>query len=175
MGLIRLTVGIAACLALAERPAQAGQGQTQPTTTPAQTSAPTPPLTPDQLERIREAVNRPSTLKLDNGQLRFYVEIVARWPTWAEMTKGYDLLNGPTGKGNPMSHSEMLGMLTPREMYGSGGISAPQMLTMALVNYFGQKAIKKSLKEISEARNEKEIREIRAQIDRELAALRGGK
>jgi hypothetical protein len=84
-------------------------------------------------------------------------------------------MNGPTGKGgNPMSHAEFLGLVTPRNMYGSGGIQAGEVLTMALVNYFGQKIIKKGLEEMREARDAREIAEIRARIDRELAALRGG-
>ena len=65
-------------------------------------------------------------------------------------------------------------MVTPKEMYGSGGISAPEVLTMALVNYFGKKAIEKGLKEIGQTRDQKKIAEIRARIDAELAALRGG-
>jgi hypothetical protein len=101
--------------------------------------------------------------------MMIYVEVIAKWPTFAEITKNYDLLNGPTGGGNPMSHQEFLNMVTPKEMYGSGGISAPEVLTMALVNYFGKKAITKGLKEIGETRDQKKIAEIRARIDAELA------
>ncbi|MNC92282.1 hypothetical protein D3C83_86770 [compost metagenome] len=66
-------------------------------------------------------------------------------------------------------------MVTPKNMYGSGGIQAGEILTMAVVNYIGQAAIGKAVKSISRSRSEKEIAEIRAQIDRELAALKGGK
>ena len=103
-----------------------------------------------------------------------YVEVIGKWPTFAEIAKGYDLMNGPTGGGNPMSHQEYLNMVTPKELYGSGGISAPEVLTMALVNYFGQKYISKGLKEISQTRDQKKIEEIRTRIDAELAALRKG-
>ena len=145
------------------------QSQTQ-TQTP-----PPPPPAPANLAKIRDAVNRPPTLKIEEGQLRIYVEVIAKWPSFAEMVKGVDLMNGPTNGGNPMTHKEFLNMVTPKEMYSSVGIRPGEVLTMALVNYFGQKAIKKGLEEIRQARDAKEIAEIRARIDRELAALRGGR
>ena len=145
------------------------------TAPPAPTPSPTPtPPPPDNLDRIRRGLAHESSIKLDNGQMKIYVEVIAQWPSFAEMAKGYDLMNGPTGWGNPMSHQEFLNMVTPKEMYGSGGISAPEVLTMALVNYFGKKAIEKGLKEIGQTRDQKKIAEIRARIDAELAALRGG-
>jgi len=157
--------------------------QTPPTQPPAQSGTQTPPpaagiqvpsIPPDQLARIREGLARESTLKLEDGRRMIYVEVIGKWPTFAEIAKGYDLMNGPTGGGNPMSHQEYLNMVTPKELYGSGGISAPEVLTMALVNYFGQKYISKGLKEISQTRDQKKIEEIRARIDAELAALRKG-
>lgn len=139
-------------------------------------SKPTKPTTsPETLELIREAVNREPAIRIENGQLRIYVEVIAKWPSFAEMVKGYDLKNGPRGGGNPMTHQEFLNMVTPREMYGSGGIQPTEILTSAIVNFLGQALIKKGLEEIRNARSEREIAEIRARIDRELAALKGGK
>jgi hypothetical protein len=155
------------------------QGQTaaQPATPPAAQL----PVSPESLNRIRDAINRPSKLRIENGQMRIHVEVVAKWPSFAEISKGYDLINGPAGEtkglygyGNPMSHSEFLGMMTPREMYGSGGIQATELAVIGLVNYFGQKLVKKGIEEIRSARDEKEIAEIRARIEKELAALRNG-
>jgi hypothetical protein len=131
------------------------------------------PERPPNLERIREAVNKPPEIKIDNGQLRIYVEVIAKWPRFDELVKGYDLMNGPTPRGNPMSHAEFLNMVTPREMHSSGGIKPTEILTMALVNWAGKAVISKGLEAISNARSQREIDEIRARIDRELAALRG--
>ena len=161
------------------------QGQTaKPGQTGTQTTEPPPPQIPisaESLNRIRDAINRPSKLRIENGQMRIHVEVVGKWPSFAEIAKGYDLMNGPAGTtkglygyGNPMSHSEFLGMMTPKEMYGSGGIQATELAVIGLVNYFGQKLVKKGIEEIRSARNEREIAEIRARIDRELAALRNG-
>jgi hypothetical protein len=162
----------------------ATQSQAGQSTTQSQTSTPPPPATSEgaqiqisaeSLNRIRDAINRPSKLRIENGQLRIHVEVVAKWPSFAETAKGYDLMNGPTGKdGNPMSHSEFIGMMTPKEMYGSGGIQAAELAVIGLVNYFGQKLVRKGIEEIRNAKDEKEIAEIRARIDKELAALRTG-
>lgn len=155
--------------------------QTQGQTVSQPTSAPPLTLSQESLNRIRDAVKRPSKLRIENGQMRIHVEVVAKWPSFAEASKGYDFINGPTGNtkglngyGNPMSHNEFLGMMTPKEMYGSGGIQATELAVIGLVNYFGQKLVKKGIEEIRSARNEKEIAEIRERIERELAALRNG-
>jgi hypothetical protein len=145
--------------------------QSSSTQQPPGEQAPPTALAPDHLDRIRQSLSHESMIRLDNGQKMIYVEVIAKWPTFAEIAKGYDLMNGPTGFGNPMSHQEFLNMVTPKEMYGSGGITAPEMLVMALENYFGQKYISKGLKDISEARDQKRIEQIRARIDAELAAL----
>jgi len=162
-------------------PAQTSPSQAVPagqTAQPAQTAT-QENLDHIRLDRIRQGLAQDSTLRLDNGQLKIYVEVVAPWPTFYEKTRGYDFLNGPTGGGNPMSHQEFLGMVTPKEMYGSGGISAPEVLAMAVVNYFGQKALLKGAKELQQmkqSRDQKKIAEIRARIDAEIAglSLRGG-
>ena len=153
--------------------AQTVQSTQSAQTPPQQTSTETPPL-PQNIDKIRNAVNRPPKLVVDDGQLRIYVEVIAKWPRFDEKTKGYDFINGATPGGNPMSHKEFLNMVTPKEMYGSGGIRPTEMLQFALVNWLGQAIIKKGLEEIRKARNEREIAEIRARIDRELAALKGG-
>ena len=133
------------------------------------------PERPPNLDRIREAVNKPPEIKIDNGQLRIYVEVIAKWPRFDQLVKGYDLMNGPVARGNPMSHAEFLNMVTPQELHSSGGIKPTEILTMALVNWAGKAVISKGLEAISNAKSQREIDEIRARIDRELAALRGGR
>ena len=148
----------------------------------AQTADPPPtlpaiqaPERPPNLDRIREAVSKPPEIKISDGQLRIYVEVIAKWPRFDELMKGYDLMNGPVARGNPMSHAEFLNMVTPRELHSSGGIKPTEILTMALVNWAGKAVITKGLEAISNAKSQREIDEIRARIDRELAALRGAR
>ena len=127
------------------------------------------------LTRIREAVSRPPAIVIDNGRLKIYMEVIAKWPSFKELVKGEDMVHGPTKRGNPMTHAEFLAMVTPEEMVSTAGIQPTEMLQFAIVNWLGQAVIKKGLEEISRAKSEREIAEIRARIERELAALRGGK
>lgn len=131
------------------------------------------PERPPNLDRIREAVSKPPEIKITDGQLRIYVEVIAKWPRFDQLVKGYDLMHGPVARGNPMSHAEFLNMVTPRELHSSGGIKPTEILTMALVNWAGKAVISKGLEAIGNAKSQREIDEIRARIDRELAALRG--
>ena len=132
-----------------------------------------PPVTPAQVERIRRALNHPPGLVLDDRQLRFYLEIVARQPTFAEYAKGYDFVNGPTKGGNPMSHQEFLALVTPKEFYSTTGITPLDQVQLAFTNWVGQSLIRKAMEELSQAKNEREIQEIRERINRELDALTG--
>ncbi len=175
--LLSATVIAASIPALAgAAPPQADAGQSPPPQQAQQTQPPPQnPISAASIERIQEAVNKPSRLVIDQGKLRIYVEVIAKWPSFAEMAKGYDLKNGPVPRGNPMTHSEFLAMVTPREMYSSAGIRPTEVLQMSIVNWLGQAIIKRGLEAIRNARSEQEIADIRARIDRELAALKGGR
>jgi hypothetical protein len=162
---------IASCLVPASAFAQAAQDASPVGDSPQTPVTVTAP--PRQFERIQRALSQPSSLKLDEQQLRFYLEIVARRPTFAEYAKGYDFLHGPTKGGNPMSHDEFLQMVTPKEMYSSAGITASEQVQFALTNYIGQTLIRKALEELKKAKDAREVEAIRERIDRELEALTG--
>jgi hypothetical protein len=165
---------------LSGAPALAQTSAQTPATTPA-----TPPVTiqtpvpatdidlPVDLTRIRRALNSTSAARLDETQLRFYLEIIAKQPTFKEFIGSYDLKNGPV-KGAQMTHQEFLDMVTPKLLHSSAGFTATETLQVALVNWAAQTAVKKAVNALRNARNDDEVRAIRAQIDRELAALRGG-
>jgi hypothetical protein len=156
-------------------PAQTPAAPQEPTATPAPADPAKPPLVPErELERIKRALSRSPVVKVDDEGFRFYVEIVARQPTFAEYAKGYDFMNGPTRRGNPMTHQEFLKMVTPRDFYSSAGIKPTEVLQMAVTNWLGQALIRKAVEEMLRARNDRERDEIRARIDRELAALTAG-
>jgi hypothetical protein len=159
----------------------AALAQDRPAQPPAPSSSQSPPPAAAQpsaqstdLERVKAQLNRPPALKLDDDQLRFYVEVVARQPSIADLIGSYDLINGATRGGAVMTHQEFLNMVTPREFYGSGGIKSYELLQFALTNWLGQQVIKRALEDLRNARTEREVQEIRQRIDRELAALKGG-
>jgi len=162
-----LAVVLAVCLAGAPALASASQAA-------ARTAQQAPPVSSPELDRIREALAQPSDVKLSGDELRFYMRILARQPSISAMIGSFDLKNGPTRRGNAMTHQEFLSMVTPKEVNSSAGIKATEMLQFALVNAFAQAVIKRGMEALKNAKDEREIAEIRARIDRELAALRGG-
>lgn len=142
--------------------------------TPAPLLEVTVPITNSDLARIRRALESGPAIKIDDGQLRYYVQVLAKQRTFAEYVKGYDLKNGPTKGGNPMTHQEFLSMVTPREFYSSGGITAIEQLQFALTNWLGQTLVRRAIEDLQTAKSEKEVDEIRQRIERELAGLRRG-
>jgi hypothetical protein len=174
----RRLLGFSLVVSLTATSAVWAQDQAPPPTPPQSSQSSSAAASAEQatsdLERVRAQLNRAPTLKLDEQQLRFYVEVVAKQPSIADIIGTYDLINGPTKGGNPMTHQEFLNMVTPKEMYGSQGIKPGELLQFALTNWLAQQAIKRAIEDIKNARTEREVQEIRARIDRELAALRGG-
>jgi hypothetical protein len=152
----------------------AARAQGQSDATPAPLPEVTVPITNSDLARIRQALESGPAIKIDDSQLRYYVQVLAKQRTFAEYVKGYDLRNGPTKGGNPMTHQEFLQMVTPREFYSSGGITAIEQLQFALTNWLGQTLVRRAIEELQTAKSEKEIDEIRDRIERELSALRRG-
>jgi len=151
----------------------AAQSQTQtpkPAAKPDQ--KPADPSLPVDVEKIKTALERPNTLRLDDSQLRFYATVTAKVPTFEDFVGDFDLRNGPVPRAG-MTHQEFLNMVTPKELYSSAGITATEMLQFANTNWAAQQVIKKGLQEIRQARTQREIQAIRERINRELAALAG--
>lgn len=143
---------------------------------PPQPQTQTPAKAPDDLDRIKAALKRPNTIILSDTQVRFYVEIRARFPSVEEMFRGVDVLHGPRAGGPAFTHAEYLSMVTPRDTIAtSGGIKPTEALQFAVTNWLGQMLIRKALDEINNAKSEAEVQEIRDRITRELAALTAGR
>jgi hypothetical protein len=66
-------------------------------------------------------------------------------------------------------------MVTPQLRYVSGVGEALKSLAWGVGTQASWWAIKKLYKELDEVKDERRAKEIRDQIDRELAALRGGR
>lgn len=135
----------------------------------------TPPTLPVDISRIKGALEAPVRVRLDDGKIRFYAETIASGgPTFRQLSVNFDLRNGPV-PGAGMTHQDFLTAVTPKELYGSAGIKPLETLEWGLVNYAGSWALRKLYTELSQTRDERRKEEIRRQIDRELAALRGGR
>jgi hypothetical protein len=170
--------------------AQAPAAPSAPASDPASSAAPAVPASPQNpapasgtnassttdnlapnLGRIRDALARQPGVNLDVDQLRYYLRVVEKAPTFADYVKGYDFMNGPTKGGDPMSHQEFVTMVTPKELHSSAGITAFESLQFAITNWLGQALIKKALTDIQQAQSEREVEAIRERITQELAAL----
>jgi len=146
--------------------------------TPPTTSTPPPDATlpPDlDLSRIRMSVQEPLKPNLFNdGRVRFYAQTEEKMPSFSAFSKGFNLTMGPV-PGAGMTHAEFLGLVTPKYLYSSGGINAMDQLQWGVVNTVAVWTVKRLYRELSEARTDARKKQIQEQIDRELAALRGGK
>ena len=146
------------------KPPPATTTQTKP---PAQA---TPPPLPVDVDAIRQALNRPRPIHLDDQRLKFYLEVHPPEVSFMALVGSFDLMKGPVA-GATITSRDIDRMVTPREMYGSAGITATDLLQFAATNYAAQTLIRRAAEEIRQAKNQKEIDDIRARIDRELAAL----
>ncbi len=169
--------GTMAGSAFAQTPAQPPQTQQQ--TPPPDPRTPPPPTTPAQptlpvnVDKIRTDLQKPR-LNISEDRARFYLEVHPPPISFMSLVGSYDLKKGPAG-GAALTLREMNQMMTPREMYSSAGITATDLLQFAATNYAAQSLIKRAAAEIRQAKSQQEINEIRARIDRELAALMAGK
>jgi hypothetical protein len=136
-------------------------------------TAPGTTIDQTQLDRIKTALKTdPPLTKLNDDDLRFYLEIVARQPTFKDFVGSTDLKSGPV-KGQPMTHQEFLNMVTPKLLYSQAGFSASEMLQAGLVNVAAQR-VAKAFEDLKKAHSDAEVQAIRDRIDRELTALKGG-
>lgn len=159
------------CTLLLPAPLLAAYGQTP---TPAPTQEPPPGSAGDQrlpvdMSKIREALNQNPQLRLQTDELRFYVNIIGRIPTFEEIVGDFDLKNGVV-PGAGMTHEEYLAMVN-RDFQTSGGITALDTLQVALTSYALISLVKKAYEEYKLAKTETERQMIQARIERELREL----
>jgi hypothetical protein len=155
-----------ASVILAPRATSAQDSKAVPPTPSSNPTLDPVPVSSSDLDRIRQALAAEPSLKIDDNQLRYYVEIVAKSPTFADYVKGYDLVNGPTRGGNPMTHQEFLNLVTPKELYSSGGITAYELLQFSFTNWLAQTLVKKAADDLKNARDAGQLNDIRSRIDR---------
>lgn len=144
--------------------------------TPPAVAAPPAQQLPVDLAKIREALKQDPKLRLNTDELRFYVDIIGRIPTFEEIVGDFDLRNGRV-PGAPMTHDEFLSMVTPKDLHSTTGISAMETLGVALTSWGMISLVKKAYEEYKKAKTDRERRAIQEQIERELRELqrrRGG-
>ena len=168
-----IVVALASVLSGAPAALAQSQAQTPPAQPQSQTATPPQPAPSNNLDNIKAALSHPPALNLAGDKMRFYLEVYGKQPQFWSFVGSYDLKNGPLKYG-PMTGREFLDMMRPKELYSSAGITAPELLQFALTNIAAQALIRKAIRDIRDAKTENEVREIRARIERELQALKGG-
>jgi hypothetical protein len=130
---------------------------------------------PVDMDKIREALKQNPQMRLQTDELRFYVDIIGRLPTFKEIVGDFDLRHGAV-PGAAMTHEEYLSMVN-REFRESGGITALDTLQTALTSFAMIAMVKRAYEEYRKAQTERERRAIQERIERELRELekrRGG-
>jgi len=164
----RALAAVAVGLSLLVSPQPAAAGEQGQTSTGAVQSSQTAQA---DLDRIRAAVNRDPAFKFDESQVRFYLQVLAPAPTFSDFVKGQDLTSGVVADA-PMTHREFLDMVTPKELYSAAGIRPTDALQMAITGLVGQVMLQRAFESATDAWRARQIRELNARIDAELAALR---
>lgn len=160
------------CSFLLPAPVVAAYGQAQAEPQAQQQPAPGTPADqrlPVDVSKIREALKQNPQLRLQTDELRFYVDIIGRLPTFEEIVGDFDLKQG-TVPGAGMTHEEYLAMVN-RDLNTSGGITALDTLQVALTSYALISLVKKAYEEYKLAKTESERQMIQARIERELREL----
>jgi hypothetical protein len=159
-----------------ERQGTERQGTGQQSEAQAGAQAQTPPELPTNLARVKAALSTTPTLNLvDRNPFRFYTDINRATPTFRDIVGSFDLFNGPVPHSG-MTHREFVQSTRPKDMFSSAGFTTGDILRLGLLSYAEGKGIellRKGLQEINAAKTEAERKQIRARIERELAALRG--
>ena len=170
-----VTLGVAIAVA---RPVGAQTPPPDPKPTPAGQATPAPaqvsaqPALPVDVDKIRTAIEKPQPLHINDQHLRFFLEVRPAPVTFMSLVGNFDLMKGAVAGSAPTGR-DLATMMTPREMYSSAGITATDMLQFAATNFAAQTLIRRAVEEIRNAKDQKQVSEIRSRIDRELTALMG--
>ena len=172
IGRLAAVLGLAFAITLSIPVTAGAQDQTAPPATqPSNPPAGAAQAAAD-LERIKAQLNRAPVLKLDDNQLRFYVEVIGKQPSIADVIGSYDLINGPTRRGAPMTHQEFLDIVTPTDVRGYAAFDNRQGLIVAATSFALKWAVQKALDKLDQAQTERQKEAARKEVDEALAALR---
>ena len=144
--------------------AQAAQPQTQSTE---------PAALPVSIDRIREALSHPPTIRPDAVQPVFRVEVIGRMPS-LEVMLGKEFWKGgtaPTPGGAVMTHQEFLDMVRPPEFRGTAMYTQGEAITIMATSLALQWALQKAIQKYRDARDERAKEDARKEVQEALAAL----
>lgn len=168
--ILAITFAAPAGLLASVRQSPQGTQGTAAGTAEQQAPPPTEQRLPVDADKIRQALEQNPQMRLNTDELRFYVDIIGRLPTFKEIVGDFDLMHGVV-PGAPMTHEEFLSMVTPKDLYSTTGITAMDTLQTALTSYAMITMVKRAYEEYKKAQTERERRAIQQRIERELREL----
>ena len=160
-------------LVLALAAQSATPGTAAPPAAEAQAAAPQPGELPVSIDRIREALSHPPTIRPDAVQPVFRVEVIGRMPS-LEVMLGKEFWKGgtaPTPGGAVMTHQEFLDMVRPPEFRGTAMYTQGEAITIMATSLALQWALQKAIQKYREARDERAKEDARKEVQEALAAL----
>ena len=137
--------------------------------------------TSDDLDRVKKALLTPPAIQIDPktfsnvfaSDARFYATAHGKPVTFLDLVGSFDLMNGPTPYA-AMTHEEFMDMSRPHDPIGHVGLTdVAEAAALTVAFSAAEQIILKGIEAIKHAKSEHEIRAIRAQMDKELAALAG--
>ena len=149
------------------------QGPGAPPPAEAQAPATPPGELPVSIDRIREALSHPPTIRPDAVQPVFRVEVIGRMPS-LEVMLGKEFWKGgvaPTPGGAVMTHQEFLNMVTPPEFRGTAMYTQGEAITIMATSVALQWALQKAIQKYREAKGERAKEDARKEVQEALAAL----
>lgn len=167
----RFRVGILGILLLLLWAMPAKAGAQTPPSPPATPQTQTPPAIDVNLTRIRTALEAMPSIRFDEPQIRFYVDVYGHAARFWDFIGTFDLKNGPTPRAG-MTHQDFLDMVAPKNM-NFGPPTVKGIAEAAAATLAGSYLLSKLRQALRHAPTEADRRRIQAQIDRELAALAG--
>jgi hypothetical protein len=132
-----------------------------------------PPELPVSIDRIREALSHPPTIRPDAVQPVFRVEIIGEMPS-LEVMLGKEFWKGgaaPTPGGAIMTHQEFLNMVRPPEFRGMAMYTNGEAITIAATSFALQWALQKAIQKYREAKDVRAQETARKEVQEALAAL----
>ena len=151
----------------------AAPGTAAPPPAEGQTAPAQPGDLPVSIDRIREALSHPPTIRPDAVQPVFRVEVIGRMPS-LEVILGKEFWKGgaaPTPGGAVMTHQEFLNMVRPPEFRGTAMYTQGEAITIMATSFALQWALQKAVQKYREAKTEGAKEDARKEVQEALAAL----
>jgi len=129
---------------------------------------------PVSLDRIRDKLSNPPTIKIEQQPFVFRVEVLGRKLSIEDIL-GPDYLKGPMpAMAGGMTHQEFLDLVTPKDVQGYAAFNNREAATVAATSFafaLAVQAVEKAMHKYAEAKKEREREAARKEVQEALEEL----